>query len=471
MRSKQVWFLRNKLLFLILALGLLSRIVNIDQSLWLDEAISVNSARNLSVNELLTRFSPGDFHPPLYYLLLKAWISIFGASEISARSLSVLFGIATVWVVFLIGRRLFSSRLGLVAALFIATAPLHVYYSQEARMYVPTTFFATILVWFFVKVLKAKGIKNWVGLILASTLLIYMDYPAAFVLVALGFYLVLFERVHLRAFTKTWLLSGIIILLLFVPWLPTLFQQLKVGLGVKESLPGWWQALGRTNPKELALVPVKFMIGRISFFDKAFYAAFVGVSAIFFGILLVKGLALWRKTQLLWFWCLMPPIIFAILGLQVSGFSYFRLLFVLPAFYLILAAGIFSLDRRLQIISIATLAIFNLVTTSIYLFTPRFHREDWRSAASWIRENSREKAGTLFVGQGQMEPYHYYNPGVPAFGQTGWEEQGFDTIYLMRYVQPILDPQDLLRQKVEENGYQKLGEHDFNGVVVWEYQK
>ena len=40
----------------------------------------------------------------------------------------------------------------------------------------------------------------------------------------------------------------------------------------------------------------------------------------------------------------------------------------------------------------------------------------------------------------------------------------------MRYVQPIFDPQDNLRKKVEES-YKKTREKDFNGVTVWEYEK
>ena len=47
----------------------------------------------------------------------------------------------------------------------------------------------------------------------------------------------------------------------------------------------------------------------------------------------------------------------------------------------------------------------------------------------------------------------------------------FDTIWLMRYVQPIFDPEDRLRLRIEDLDYQKKGEYDFNGVVVWRYEK
>ena len=57
---------------------------------------SILAARDLSFTEIVTRFSPGDFHPPLYYFLLKAWISIFRSGEVATRMLSVLFGLGTV---------------------------------------------------------------------------------------------------------------------------------------------------------------------------------------------------------------------------------------------------------------------------------------------------------------------------------------------------------------------------------------
>jgi len=39
----------------------------------------------------------------------------------------------------------------------------------------------------------------------------------------------------------------------------------------------------------------------------------------------------------------------------------------------------------------------------------------------------------------------------------------------MRYVQPIFDPEDSVRNQVETIGYKKVAERDFNGVTVWEY--
>jgi len=92
--------LKNRLL-LTLFVGLLLRLISIDQSLWLDEATTALAAK-MPLADIFTKFLPGDFHPPLYYLLMKGWGSLFGLSEISLRTPSVIFGILTIYFIYLI---------------------------------------------------------------------------------------------------------------------------------------------------------------------------------------------------------------------------------------------------------------------------------------------------------------------------------------------------------------------------------
>lgn len=450
------------MLFIILLVGSVLRLISLDQSLWLDEATSVLVARDLSFSEILTKFSPGDFHPPLYYLILKVWIGIFGANEIGARSMSVVFGIATIPTVFLIGRQLFNRDAGLIAALFLAAAPLHIYYSQEARMYVPAAFFAALFVWFFLK-------NSLPGLIISVLLLIYTDYLPVFLIFTFAAFLIIFEREKVQKESKKWLLFMLLTVLFFVPWLPTFLSQLSGGLSLESTAPGWWQALGKTSIKELLLVPVKFMIGRISSYDKVLYAGLVGVPAAIFGLLFLQAFKAWSKTKLLWFWLVGPVILSAIFGLFASGFSYFRLLFVLPAFYLLLAVGSLSLNGKWKHLAMLSVLLVNLTTTSIYLFSPRFHRENWQGAVSWSEEGVGNKA-VVFVTEGQQEAYKYYAKNTLIMDTAKLGNTSFDTIFLMRYTQPIFDPQDTVRLAIENLGYMKLDERDFNGVVVWKYE-
>src|SRR3990167_5325693 len=181
------------MIILILIAGLILRIYKINQSLWLDEAINVTFVKNLNLKSLITEYSIGDFHPPLYHILMRGWILLFGTSEFSIRLPSVIFGLATVYVVYLIGRKLFEEKTALIAATLIATSPLHIYYSQEARMYMLAAFFTSLSVYFFVSIAKKETLIYWFGFVVSTVLMLYSDYLPYFVLPAYVSYLFIFK--------------------------------------------------------------------------------------------------------------------------------------------------------------------------------------------------------------------------------------------------------------------------------------
>ncbi len=115
---------------LVVLLALLLRAYHLGHlGFWYDEGASayLAEAGRLAV---WTR----DVHPPLYVALLSVW-RLVADGDVWLRSLSVLFGVATVPVVYAIGRALFSPPAGLWAAGLLAVTYFHVKYSQETRMY------------------------------------------------------------------------------------------------------------------------------------------------------------------------------------------------------------------------------------------------------------------------------------------------------------------------------------------------
>jgi len=106
------------------------------EELWYDEVFSVLVAR-LPLPQLLAA-TAGDVHPPLYYLLLKAWLWFWAALpvEAAARSFSLYLSLITL---ILFGMAL--HRLGLslkqmaVAGMLAVYFPSLIYFAAEARMY------------------------------------------------------------------------------------------------------------------------------------------------------------------------------------------------------------------------------------------------------------------------------------------------------------------------------------------------
>ncbi|MBI4037111.1 glycosyltransferase family 39 protein, partial [Candidatus Daviesbacteria bacterium] len=159
---------------LLILLAFILRVVVINQSFWLDEAVSVLAANKFGYTGLINEFTKYDFHPPLFYVILKFWGSIFGYGEVALRLLPILFGIGTVWVVYKIARELKINAT--IAGLLMATSPLHVYYSQEVRMYPLVAFFVSLAFLLFFRILKKERLIYWIVFSFSLVVFMALDY-------------------------------------------------------------------------------------------------------------------------------------------------------------------------------------------------------------------------------------------------------------------------------------------------------
>src|ERR671931_473161 len=118
---------------LLVAVSLLLRTRQLDVGYWIDEGLSVGIADRPLAD------IPGvlkvDGSPPLYYLFLHVWMSLFGSGEPSTHALSLVIALACVPVGWWSGRVLFGVRTAWIAAVLAALNPWLTTYAQEARMY------------------------------------------------------------------------------------------------------------------------------------------------------------------------------------------------------------------------------------------------------------------------------------------------------------------------------------------------
>jgi len=438
------------MIILIVLLALILRLINLDQSFWLDEAIGVLAVKQHSFFDLLTLFVPRDVHPPLYYLVLDAWDQTTstlqsnspGFQEALLRFPSVIFSLGAVFFTYKIGVLFKRERLGLLAALFLALNPLFVYYSQEARMYTLATLGITGAFYFFLS-------RQWLGYFFLLSIALFADYLP---------YLMLPVFFFLSQNKKQFILLHLLFFTFFLPWLPIALNQFSAGANFARIVPAWGSVVGGISVKSLLLVPVKFILGRISFENQWFYALVVGVSVSYIGLILLR-VREWR----LWLWLVLPILSTALISLFVPIFSYYRFLFVVPAFCLVLALGV-EKNRLLSIgvvvISLASLIYFHL--------SPQLHREDWRQAVRGYMEE--EEGVALMPSLAQAAPIYYYRDNLVVQDKNNVDITDVHTVYLIRYVQELFDPQDWLRIKLETSGYRKVEEKWFNGVLVWKYR-
>ncbi len=444
------------IVFIILS-GFVLRLISINQSLWIDEATSALTTK-MSVVDLFGKFLPGDFHPPFYYLLLRVWSSLFGSSEVVLRSLSILFGLATIYLMYKLGGR--------VAALLMATSGLHIYYSQEARMYAMSAFLVSLAIWFFTKILHGKGrVGDWLGFSITLGILGLTDYLPILILPVFWIYGIWTKQK--LSWWKKFIVSHNILIILGILWFPIFLKQINAGFAVTATSPAWVLVLGQFSIKEILLIPVKFMIGRVGFDNKILYGMVVSAVGLLYGFSFVKSFKFFVKLKLIYLWLFVPIILALIISIKIPVLNYFRFLFVLPAFYLVAAHGIANLSKNWRKVFVVLLIGVNLVTAGLYLFNKRFQREDWRGVAMALDTNA---AVVVFPTKSQQEALKYYGKedrivDVDVLGK------GYKDVWLMRYAQPISDPEDKTRVKIEDLGYKKVNELDFNGVVVWEYGK
>lgn len=129
-QHRQWWLLAG-----IVLVGALLRFSTVgEQSFWFDEATTWQIVSH-GLGHVLHQVPQTESTPPLYYVLLWGWSRVFGLGEAGLRSLSAVFGTATIVVMWAVARRVASERAGLIAALLTATNPFLVWYSQEARAY------------------------------------------------------------------------------------------------------------------------------------------------------------------------------------------------------------------------------------------------------------------------------------------------------------------------------------------------
>jgi mannosyltransferase len=208
-------------------LGLALRLIGLEQEdYWHDELFSYYTAKQ--------SFGPmwqtiiNDVHPPLFYLVFHYWLNLLDRL-LSLRLFAVLWGVLTIPVVYLVGKKAIRSDVGLLAALLLAVSPFHVKFSQELRMYTMYPFFLALAMLATICALRYKKWRFWVMLAVTNALMFYTHYHTAFHIlgqaVFVAAYLVKKTRVRIRwqAGASYALTAALIVL-----WAPVILHQWQV---------------------------------------------------------------------------------------------------------------------------------------------------------------------------------------------------------------------------------------------------
>lgn len=404
-----------------MALATFLRVLQLDfQPLWWDEGYSVFFATR-DFGALLARTAV-DIHPPLYYALLQMWIATLGKDAAVLRLLSVVIGVATIPLLYLVAKKLFNARVGVVAAFLLAIAPLHIYYSQELRMYGLVTLLALASVALQLELLtnvrRSTLNAQTILYIIFTAALLYTQYLAGFIIAAqIAIVLYLKYRARWEINLRAWLVRWLVVGALYLPWViyagPKLYAYVTDKVGIEQY--------SHLDPLTyLAQHLTAFSTGHVTNWNWLAWGAVIFVALAIFGFI-AKSKIENQKSKIaigypLSAIYLFTPLLCGFLVNLVYTFhplGYERLLlFAAPFFLIFVACGIVALFERKHALGYAATTIIALLCAlSLYDFftVERYPDEDYRPLIAEMEKYAAENdlVYALYPWQiGYLESYY-----------------------------------------------------------------
>ncbi len=234
----------------ICAAGLALRWPSPDRQLEYDEVVSLLFAR-MDLGTMV-QATAADTMPPLYYALLHFW-QLPGESLFHARLLSVILGVLTIPLLYLLGKRLLDEGTALAGAALLALSPFHVFYSHYARMYALLTLLSVLAVLALIGWLRGGSRKGLVIAVLSTIAALYVHNLAALLVLTLNLLFLLTrnrwpEQGAPRPL-RDLMIVDVVLALAWLPWLSVLPGQLD-----KIAAAFWIQHPGAAEVARSAIV-------------------------------------------------------------------------------------------------------------------------------------------------------------------------------------------------------------------------
>ncbi|MGL5194519.1 MAG: glycosyltransferase family 39 protein, partial [Chroococcales cyanobacterium] len=271
MKTPQLyWNSLRVLVAFVLAIGIFLRFYNIDQKIyWIDEVHTSlrvagyrksNFYEQLPIGETLTiaqlhefqSLSPergwGDTlnalaenaeHAPIYYLLTRLWMELFGNSITVTRSVAAILSLLAFPAIYFLSLELFSAPIvGWIALSLVAVSPLHLLYAQEARQYSLWTVVTLVSGLALLRSLRLQTPRSWA--IYAGTVVLgfYSHLISGLVFFGHGLYVGFREQWKWTQSFKSYLIASGVGCAALIPWIVVYFQNnSRLGGWLERDLP------------------------------------------------------------------------------------------------------------------------------------------------------------------------------------------------------------------------------------------
>ncbi len=375
----------------ILLVAVAVRVFGLDRhSLWYDEVVTMTVARQhgpWAALETLRRID--STRAPLHPLLLEGWIALFGPSDLAGRSLSAVFGVLTVLLVYWIARQAYEPPVACWGAALAAISPLGVQYSQDVRMYALLTTITCLCWGLLFSFRRSASAWRQAAFALSLTALVYCHPLGGLMVVALALgYLI--DRPSSQLRPGSWLLIHLAMALALAPWVD---HYLDHPPDLKPMAPGrlfnWPRFFIGGHSSTLAVCGLLIAWGLLAVLRRE-----------------AEGRSESRASLMALVWFLIPPaLIYAYSRLSHPIFGPIRyVVFVAPGYLLLVARGLAALPRCLRY----AVALLGLLATIAALQGRVYHpdtKPDWRAAARIVRRVDPGAPVIMFCREPHMYPH------------------------------------------------------------------
>lgn len=371
----------------------------ITRGFWGDEAWT-GLLTQLSIPEIIN-VTGRDFHPPMYYLVVNLFTQIFGSSE-AIRFVSFFFYALLGIPVYFLAREFKNKYLTWLSVSMVYLSPIMLTFAFEARTYSLLALMGACTTLFFWKALEEKQSKWWVWYFIFGSIGVYSHYYMWFILASHGFFWLFVDRKQFWRVFKSYL--GI--LLVQLPWIPTLFAQVSSVAG------NYW--IGAMNEKTHYEYFLRVTGGDIVTDQQKIIAmTFAGL----LGLSLIMALKLRKNLRFytyLWFWFVIPVLLPTIVSLYMPIFFYRYLTFSIMPIVFISLWG-FRFVKRGFVLLLLAMMIFWIAKTDLAIF--KYSPYSMRETITKIRQETPTQDYAIMTY-------------LPAFAEVGYYDRGEHPLFV-----------------------------------------
>lgn len=422
------------------------------KSLWLDEVVTLQVA-SMNVEDIIIRnIVQWEPHPPFYYLLMHYWLQL-GSDEMILRLPSAFAGILAIPLMYGWLYQWFGRSSAIVAAWFLALAPLHIWYSQEARMYALVCTLGLASTFFYSLGILRGNTLYWIAWLIVTVLGLYTDYSMLLlVLLQLAVFVSLLRRiiknrkVHIGIPWVAWPLTFV----LFLPQVsPLVFQVKQIGRGgggylvsLQKIFLGWG----------LEITPEQWYIGVVLIVLISLVILFVIV-----WLLISRWNRVYHQRVILPIGAVVLYLLILVAAAVLQGLVLKRQTLILFPYILSGIAVAFSISSRRLYLLIGLI----LLTLPFTGYTVAIQeQEDWRGTARLLEQQATPQDIILVNASYMQLPLNYYYRGlVPHYG-IGPEDvpseltrllSGHKRVWLILSSEIYTDPQGLVQHWLDQH--------------------